>query len=701
MAIGSVSINDLIITEGNSGTQLATFTVLRSGGTDPFAVSYATADSTATAADGDYIPTSGTLQFATGVNAQTFTVTINGDTKVEPNETFFVNLSGATAGATISKSQGTGTIINDDASGSVAINDLIITEGNSGTQLATFTVTRTGTNATAPFDVSYATADSTATAVDGDYVATSGTLHFGVGVNTQTISITIDGDTKVEPNEAFFVLLSGATNSAVITKNVGTGTIINDDVSGSVAINDLIITEGNSGTQLATFTVTRTGTNATAPFDVSYATADSTATAADGDYVPTSGTLHFGVGVNTQTISITIDGDTKFEPNEAFFVLLSGATNSAVITKNVGTGTIINDDVPPPPAGTTAVMIMSNPSNGTYEVYNVGGNAILAAYQLGQVGAPWTFAALGTLQAGDTSDMLLRNSSTGAFEAYYVSGNNITNKAVVGTVGLDWNFAGIGDFDGASSLSELMLRNASSGSFELYQVVGGGVLSGSSVAPVGNNFQVKGFGDFSGSPETQMIMQDNTNDASAGQLELYTYQPSTASLAGTNVGVVGSNLSIVGCADLLGNGMTQMVMQQNNGNFWLYSYNATTNSLSGILVGAIGSNFHVVGCGPLGTAGRDEMLMQDAAGNFEVYQYNASLNAFVGNSMGAVGAPWVLDGIAANPPTTSMGSSDSSTSQLVQAMAGFGGSGAVESLNTAPLGTDTSQQTLLTTPQHA
>jgi len=197
---------------------------------------------------------------------------------------------------------------------------------------------------------------------------------------------------------------------------------------------------------------------------------------------------------------------------------------------------------------------------------------------------------------------------------------------------------------------------------------------------------------------TQMIMQDNTNDASAGQLELYTYQSSTASLAGINVRKAGSNLSIVGCADLLGNGMTQMVMQQNNGNFWLYSYNAATNSLSGTLVGAIGSNFHVVGFGPLGTAGRDEMLMQDAAGNFEVYQYNASLNAFVGNSMGAVGAPWVVDGIAADPPSAA----GISTAQLVQAMAGFDdGSGAAVISNTAPLSAETSQQTFLAMPQHA
>jgi hypothetical protein len=48
-----------------------------------------------------------------------------------------------------------------------------------------------------------------------------------------------------------------------------------------------------------------------------------------------------------------------------------------------------------------------------------------------------------------------------------------------------------------------------------------------------------------------------------------------------------------------------------------------------------------------------------------------------------------------------MGSSGS-TSQLVQAMAGFGGgSGAADISNTVPLGADTSQQPLLTTPQHA
>ena len=83
--------------------------------------------------------------------------------------------------------------------GSVSINDVTISEGNSGAKVETFTVTRSG--GTAAFDVNVATANGTATVADGDYVAASNTLHFGANQNTQTISVTINGDTKVEANE--------------------------------------------------------------------------------------------------------------------------------------------------------------------------------------------------------------------------------------------------------------------------------------------------------------------------------------------------------------------------------------------------------------------------------------------------------------------------------------------------------------------
>jgi len=71
---------------------------------------------------------------------------------------------------------------------------------------------------------------------------------------------------------------------------------------------------------------------------------------------------------------------------------------------------------PPPPAGTTADMILRQGAFGTYEIYDIGNNAMLAAYQLGQVGTEWQFVGLGGFFGSDTTDMLLRNSNTGGFE---------------------------------------------------------------------------------------------------------------------------------------------------------------------------------------------------------------------------------------------------------------------------------------------
>ena len=94
------------------------------------------------------------------------------------------------------------------------------------------------------------------------------------------------------------------------------------------------------------------------------------------------------------------------------------------------------------------------------------------------------------------------------------------------------------------------------------------------------------------------------------------------------------------------------------------------------------------------------VLRNRRTGSFEVYDIaNDALSG--ASSLGQVGLDWQLGGFAADPPSGSTGDS-SQAAQLVQAMAGFGGSsGSAESLNTGALGADTSQQTLLTTPQHA
>src|SRR5205085_10195218 len=165
--------------------------------------------------------TSSTLNFADNQVSATDTVTINDDGTPELNETLFLNLSNPTNGALITDAQGQGTILNDDGTPiQVSINDVSISEGNAGTSILTFTVTRTG--GSGAFDVSFGTANDTATA-GSDYVANSGKLNFTAGQNSQTNSITINGDTTPEQTEQFFVNLTNPTNNAVITDGQGVG----------------------------------------------------------------------------------------------------------------------------------------------------------------------------------------------------------------------------------------------------------------------------------------------------------------------------------------------------------------------------------------------------------------------------------------------------------------------------------------------
>ena len=112
----SLSINDVTLTEGNSGTKNAIFTVTLSGETfQPVTVNYATANGTATAGS-DYTATTGTLIFNVnpGETSKQITVPILGDTLAESNETFFINLSNP-INATIVDTQGIATITNDDS----------------------------------------------------------------------------------------------------------------------------------------------------------------------------------------------------------------------------------------------------------------------------------------------------------------------------------------------------------------------------------------------------------------------------------------------------------------------------------------------------------------------------------------------------------------------------------------------------------
>ena len=226
----SLSIADVAQAEGDADTSLMTFEVtLDKAASGAFSVQYATGDQSATAGS-DYVATSGTLNFAgTAGEVQSFTVTINGDTASEGDETFIITLSNlsGTTDAVIGDATATGTISNDDVvPPNLSVVDVTVDEGDSGTRALTF-VLQLDAPAPSGAAVQFVTVDGTASAGE-DYQAASGTASFEPGASSAEVVITVNGDTAVEADETFTLQLSSPTNLALVSTSA-VGTLRNDD----------------------------------------------------------------------------------------------------------------------------------------------------------------------------------------------------------------------------------------------------------------------------------------------------------------------------------------------------------------------------------------------------------------------------------------------------------------------------------------
>ena len=122
--VPTMSINDVTVIEGDPGfLSSATFTVTLSATSQQPVTVLASTQSGTAVGDVDFIAGSITLTIDPGHLTQTVTVFVKGDSVVEGNEQFFVNLSNP-VNATIADGQGVGTIVDDDGL-------ILVTEENS------------------------------------------------------------------------------------------------------------------------------------------------------------------------------------------------------------------------------------------------------------------------------------------------------------------------------------------------------------------------------------------------------------------------------------------------------------------------------------------------------------------------------------------------------------------------------------------
>ena len=336
----NITIANASVVKPHTGTVNAVFTVtLSEPSNQVVTVNYGTADSTAVA-NANYIPTTGQLTFAPGQTVQTITVPVLGNTTPGPNLQFFVNLSGST-NALVTQAQATGTILNQDTSPAISVDNVSVVTGPLGPINAVFTVTLSQVG-TLPVTVNYSTMDGTALA-GTDYTAETGVLTFAPGVTALTITVPINSTALPGPSKQFTLNLSGATNG-MISIPQATGTILNGNLAPSVSVGNATVTAPTAGTTTAVFTVQLSGPSQL-PITVNYTTVDNTAIAGT-NYTATSGILTFAPGQTIQTFFVPILAEPLNNATKTFNVILSNPSN-ATLNVGQGTGTILNNVAQP------------------------------------------------------------------------------------------------------------------------------------------------------------------------------------------------------------------------------------------------------------------------------------------------------------------------------------------------------------------
>ncbi|HEY9404317.1 MAG TPA: FG-GAP-like repeat-containing protein [Pyrinomonadaceae bacterium] len=236
----SLSIGNISTLEGQVNHSFGLIVTLSQASGKLVTVGYTTASGTATAG-ADYGSSPGTLIILPGETANVIGIPIVGDSIIEPDETFFVDLVNP-VNASVSVARGMGTIVDDDFSTlqfAAANFDVAEDAGR-----AAVTVSRTG-DISGQASVRYLTLDNQAAVrcddrttapkvafARCDYSTTVDTLYFAAGEAQKTFNVSIIDDAHVEGAEKVQLQLAGPVGATLGAQHTATLTITNDDAPG-------------------------------------------------------------------------------------------------------------------------------------------------------------------------------------------------------------------------------------------------------------------------------------------------------------------------------------------------------------------------------------------------------------------------------------------------------------------------------------
>ena len=253
--------------------------------------------------------------------------------------------------------------VDDDDTGIFSIDSPRVVEGDSGTTPMIFTVTLApAASVQTTVDYTYALSGSAISGVDHAAVTpSSDTLTFAPGETSKAITVTVNGDTDMEPDEGIGIQLRnpGPSGFALASGSgrMASGIIVDDDRP-TLTIDSPRVTEGDSGTTQMTFTV-RLSPASTGQVTATWGDTGNGTAESGSDYTaPAPRTLTFAAGETSKTIMVEVQGDSDIEPDETVLAAIANPNPSGtpirdaagdIVTSAIGVGTIVDDDAPTPP----------------------------------------------------------------------------------------------------------------------------------------------------------------------------------------------------------------------------------------------------------------------------------------------------------------------------------------------------------------
>jgi hypothetical protein len=259
--------------------------------------------------------------------------------------------------------------------------------------------------------------------------------------------VNVNGDRKVEQNEAFSLQLSNATN-ATISKNTGMGTILNEDNAKNSDFN------GDGYNDI----VWR-----------NYATGDTEIWLMNG----------------------TLQTSTLYLPNVSTNWVIDGVGD-------------FNGDGNPD-------LLWRDYSSGLIGFWLMQGNSIIDTALLEPVGGGWAIEGVGDFNGDGKLDIVWRDYSSGANAIWLMNGVTYSTYILLPTVGTNWVLEGVADLngDGQSDLIWRDSVTGTTGTWLIYGT--GGVLFFSGLilpSPTGSNWSLEATNDYNQDGKADLIWRD-------------------------------------------------------------------------------------------------------------------------------------------------------------------------------------------------